>query len=152
MGTLVVIIIGVVVIGGAIMLIVIGLRDNSDRVDPLQERLLEFASRGEMVNLEEIEMSQPFTERVVYPLARKFGELATRFTPQNALQETARKLEQAGSPKGMDPTIFWTGRFVAAVVLAGFLLFIFSIACDRLDMGTKIYHYWDFHRLGILYA
>jgi tight adherence protein C len=117
---------------------VIGLRDTADRVDPLQERLLEFASRGEMVNLEEIEMSQPFTERVVYPLARKFGEIATRFTPQNALQETARKLEQAGSPRGIDPTIFWAGRFVVAVILAGFLLFIFSIASIDWTWGRKI--------------
>ena len=137
MGTLVVIIIAVVVLGGAAALIVIGLRDTSERVDPLQERLMEYASRGEVVNLEEIEMSQPFTERVVYPLARKFGEIATRFTPQNALQETARKLEQAGSPRGIDPTIFWTGRFVVAVVLAGFLLFIFSIASIDWTWGRK---------------
>jgi tight adherence protein C len=137
METLVFIIIAVVVLGGAAALIVIGLRDTSDRVDPLQERLMEYASRGEVVNLEEIEMSQPFTDRVVYPMARKFGEIATRFTPQNALQETARKLEQAGSPRGIDPTIFWTGRFVVAVVLAGFLLFIFSIASIDWTWGRK---------------
>lgn len=137
MGTLLVVIIVVVVLGGAVALIVIGLRDNSDRTDPLQERLLEFASRGEVVNLEEIEMSQPFTERVVYPMARKFGEIATRFTPQNALQETAQKLEQAGSPKGIDPTIFWASRFVAAVIMAGFLLFIFSIASIDWTWGRK---------------
>jgi len=137
MGTLLVVIIVVVVLGGAAVLIVIGMRDNSDRADPMQERLLEYASRGEVVNLEEIEMSQPFTERVVYPLARKFGELATRFTPQNALQETARKLEQAGSPKGVDPTIFWASRFVVAVAMAGFLLFIFSIAAIDWTWGRK---------------
>ena len=41
-----------------------------------QERLGEFLQRGESATLEEIELSQPFTERIVYPLARKFGERA----------------------------------------------------------------------------
>lgn len=138
MGTLVIIIIGVIVFGGAIALVAIGLRDTSDRVDPLQERLIEYASRGETVNLEEIELSQPFTERVIYPMARKLGELATRFTPQNALQDTARKLEQAGNPKGLDPTVFWAARFIAAVGMAGLLLFVFSIASIQWTWGRKL--------------
>lgn len=138
METLVILIIGVVLLGGAILLVIIGLGDTSDRVDPLQERLVEYASRGETVNLEEIEMSQPFTDRVIYPLARKFGEIATKFTPQNALQETARKLEQAGNPRGIDPTVFWAGRFITAVVIAGFLLFVFSIATIEWTWGRRI--------------
>lgn len=137
METLVIIIIGVVVIGGAIMLVVIGLRDTSDRADPLQERLLEYTSRGETVNLEEIELSQPFSERVILPLARTFGELATRFTPQNALQDTARKLEQAGNPRGIDPTIFWAGRFGAAIIVGALLLFVFSVAPINWTWGRK---------------
>jgi hypothetical protein len=53
-----IIIIGIIVIGGAIVLVFIGLRDTSNRVDPLQERLAEFASRGETATLEEIELSE----------------------------------------------------------------------------------------------
>jgi tight adherence protein C len=131
-------VIGVVVIGGAILLITIGLRDSSDRADPLQDRLAEFASRGETATLEEIELSQPITERVILPLARKFGEFATRFTPQNALQDTARKLELAGNPRGLDPTIFLAARFFAAVVIFGFLIFIFSVGSINWPWGRKI--------------
>ena len=127
MATLIIIFIFVAVIGGAIALVVIGLRDASDRVDPLQERLMEYASREEAANLEEIELSQPFSERVIFPLARKIGEIATRFTPQNALQETARKLEQAGSPRGIDPMVVWAARFLIAILFGGLLLFLFSI-------------------------
>lgn len=127
MATLIIIIIFLVVVGGAIALVVIGLRDASDRVDPLQERLLDYATREETASLEEIELSQPFTERVIYPVARKFGEVAIRFTPQNALQDTARKLEQAGSPRGIDPLVFWAGRFLIAIFFGGLLLFLFSI-------------------------
>jgi tight adherence protein C len=138
MDTMVIVLIGLAVFGGAIALIILGLRDASDRVDPLQERLAEYAARGETVNLEEIELSQPFIERVIYPVARKFGEIATRFTPQNALQETARKLEQAGNPRGIDPTIFWAGRLVAAIGVGGLLFFVFSITQLDWSWGRKI--------------
>ncbi|MFH1635768.1 MAG: type II secretion system F family protein [Chloroflexota bacterium] len=147
-GTLVIIIIGVIVIGSAIALVVVGLRDTSDRVDPLQERLAEFASRGETVNLEEIELSQSLTERIFFPMARGLGEFALRFTPQNALQETARKLEQAGNPRGMDPTMFWASRFMAAVGMAGLLLFVFSIAAANWTWGRKIMIIGIFTLLG----
>lgn len=138
MGTLIIIIIGVVVIGGAITLIAIGLRESSNQVDPLQERLMEFAARGETANLEEIELSQPLSERVILPLARKLGEIATRFTPQNALQETALKLEQAGNPRGIEPTIFWASRFITAIGLAGLLGFVFTIATIDWTWGRKL--------------
>jgi tight adherence protein C len=110
----------------AVVLIVIGLRDSSD-VDPLEERLAEYAARGEITNLEEIELSQPLTERVIFPIARKLGSLAIRFTPQNAIQQTARKLEMAGNPGGLDPTIFWALRMVG-LSLGAVLFFVATIA------------------------
>ena len=110
----------------ALILIVVGLRDRSD-VDPLYDRLAEYAAKGEITDLEEIELSQPITERVVFPIARKLGELALRFTPQNAIQQTAHKLEMAGNPGGMDPTIFWALR-VAGLSLGAILFFVATIA------------------------
>jgi tight adherence protein C len=50
------------------------------------------------------------------------GEIALRFTPQNAIQDTAQKLEQAGNPSGIDPTVFWALRFVGIGV--GILMLI----------------------------
>jgi tight adherence protein C len=126
-----------IVIGGAATLVIIGLREGQ-RDDPLQSRMAEFAARGETVTLEEIELSQPITERVVYPLARKFGEIAIRFTPQNAIQDTAHKLELAGNPRGIDPTIFWASRFIGAAVFGGLLLFIFSIGGSSWTWSRKL--------------
>lgn len=137
LGIVIGLVIGIVVIGGAILLVVIGLRDTSDRIDPLQDRLAEFASRGETATLEEIELSQPITERVILPIARKVGEIAIRFTPQNALQETARKLELAGNPRGLDPTVFWALRFLAAIGIAALLIFVFSFASIDWTWGRK---------------
>jgi tight adherence protein C len=132
------IVVGVLVIGGALVLIFVGLRDTSDRVDPLQERLAEYASRGETATLEEIELSQPISERIFLPAARKFGEFVTRFTPQNALQDTARKLELAGNPRGIDPTIFLAGRFFAAGAIFIFLVFVFSVGSVDWSWSRRI--------------
>ena len=117
--------IGVVVIA-AVVMIVIGMRDAGED-DPLQDRLAEFADRGQITDLEEIELSQPLTERVLFPIARKMGKLALRFTPQNAIQATAKKLELAGNPGGMDPTVFWALR-MAGLSLGALLFFVASIA------------------------
>jgi len=115
-----------VVLFAAVVLIVIGMRDTGDE-DPLQDRLAEYAARGEITDLEEIELSQPLTERILFPIARKMGKLALRFTPQNAIQSTARKLELAGNPGGMDPTIFWALR-VGGLSLGVLLFFVATIA------------------------
>ncbi|MCS6907960.1 MAG: type II secretion system F family protein [Anaerolineales bacterium] len=127
-GMLLWIIVGLVVfvLFGALILVLVGLRD-AGREDPLQRRLTEFAARGEIATLEEIELSQPFSERVLIPLARRFGDFVARFTPQNALQNTARRLELAGNPRGLDPTVFWASRFLLAFLMGGLFLFLFSV-------------------------
>lgn len=112
---------------GAVVLSVVGMRNNEEE-DPLQARMAMFAEAGEADSLEDIEMSQPFMDRIVYPLAKKMGQFAVRFTPQNALAETALKLEQAGNPRGMEPTTFFATRFIVGAAAGGFLFFIFLIA------------------------
>ncbi|HEX9115836.1 MAG TPA: hypothetical protein VGA61_07185, partial [Anaerolineae bacterium] len=81
------IVIIVLILLGAAILVIVGMKDRKG-ADPLETRLAEFAARGESVSLEEIELSQPLSDRIFLPLARKFGEFAIRFTPQNALQST----------------------------------------------------------------
>ena len=125
------------VVGGAVTLIVLGLRD-SHRQDPLQDRLAEFAARGETAFLEEIELSQPLFERVIQPISRRFGQFALKFTPQNALQTTARKLELAGNPKGLEPATFWALRFVLSIMFSGLILFFFSRVLIKWGLGMKI--------------
>jgi tight adherence protein C len=141
------VIVGIVLIG-AVILVIVGLRDREDQVDPLQDRLNEFVNRGELVSLEEVEMSQSITERIVYPIARRLGELALRFTPQNALDDTARKIELAGNPRGLEPTIFWASRFGAAIGIAALLLFIFSVGSINWTWGRKLLIVIVFSLLG----
>ena len=136
--TVILILIVLIVLGGAITLIVIGMRETRGD-DPLQERLAEYAMRGQSATLEEIELSQPISERVIFPLARKFGQFAVKFTPQNALQNTAHRLELAGNPRGVDPTLFWASRFLAAILIGGLILFLMSIGLPTWTWGRKLF-------------
>jgi len=124
------IIFGAVVLIGAIAVIVVSLRRNAqgEEDDPLQARLAEFIQRGDVTSLEEIELSQPFNERVVIPVIRRIGEFSARFTPQKAIQDTARKLELAGNPWPIDAATFLAIRFILAVVLGGFLVAVVLIS------------------------
>jgi len=137
MGTVALIVIAVILLIVAIVLVVVGLSDAGDS-DPIQERLAEFAARGETISLEEIELSQPLTQRIIMPVARKMGELAIRFTPQNALQSTARKLELAGNPRGWDPALFWVLRIVLAVGLSALMFFVLSVSSINWSWSRKL--------------
>src|SRR5690606_26126374 len=83
--------------------------------------------RGENVSLEDIELQQPFMERVVIPIIRRIGELSIRFTPEKLLQETTLKLELAGNPGRIDASTFLATRFVGAAVFGGLLLLISTL-------------------------
>ena len=151
------IIIGLLIVLGvvllvAVSLVVIGLRNPSfqnNRI--LQDRLEEMTTSGEALNLEKIELSLPFSERIIYPVARKLGELAIRFTPQNALQDTARKLELAGNPGKLDPTMLMALQFISFVVFGGLMFMVFSVAKVKWALGTIILIVVVFSILGFFF-
>jgi tight adherence protein C len=132
-----IVIVGALVIIGAVVLVVVGMQDESRDEDPLEARLSEYAARGEQVTLEEIELSQSITDRVFIPMIRKIGDITERFTPQNVIDQTSRKLKLAGSPKGLDPTTFWASRFIASVGIVGLFLFLFSVGSNNLTVTHK---------------
>jgi tight adherence protein C len=122
-------IVGVIIIGGAIVLGIVGARyarAHQEESDPLLSRLAEASQRGEVTSLEEIELSQPFTERVILPMMKSFGNLSARFTPQKLLEDTSHKLEMAGNPGNIDASVFLASRFFVAVLFMG-LLFLISV-------------------------
>ncbi len=104
------IIILLVIFIGAIILIIVGIK-SPQGADPLRDRLAEYAARGETVSLEEIELSQPFSQRIIVPIAKRMGEFVIRFTPQNAISSMSRKLELAGNPGNLSPSVLFALRF-----------------------------------------
>lgn len=147
-------IIGIVVIGGAVLLVIAGLRvaRNQDQFDPLMARLEEATQRGDVVtSLEQIEMQQPFTQRVIVPLLQRLGELSTGFTPQKVLEDTTRKLEIAGNPGRIDAATFLASRFIVALFFGGILLMVGLFAPNRWPLGQTFLVVLVFTLLGFFF-
>ena len=122
-------IIGLVVIGGIVLLVRAGMRETASREDDLlTSRLIEVSEKGEITSLEDIELSQPFTERVVTPILLKVGDISARFTPQHLIEETELKIELAGNPIRVAASTFLASRFVIAALLGGGLFILFTIS------------------------
>ena len=132
------IILAALVVVGAIAIVVFSLRRNAagEEDDPLQARLAEFIQRGDVSSLEEIELSQPFAERVIIPFIRRVGEISARFTPQKAIQDTAVNLEKAGNPWPVDAPTFYAIRIILAIVF-GVLAFLVGTGDATTDLLIK---------------
>lgn len=155
MSTLVAIIIGLVILGGAVTLVVVGIRysrqTQENEIDPIMSRLAEASERGEIVSLEEAELQQPFMERVVVPIIKRLGEISTRFTPQRLLEETTLKLELGGNPGRIDAATFLSLRFVGAAIFGGGLLLISILSPSPWPLGRVILVVGIFTALGFFF-
>jgi len=149
------IIVILVVLGGASVLVIVGMRYSGGKQqggsDTVMERLAEATQRGEAVSLEDIELQQPFTERVLIPIFRRIGELSTRFTPQNLLVETTKKLEMAGNPGRIDAATFLATRFVVAFIFGGLMLLISVLSTNQWSLGRKVMVVTIFTGLGFVF-
>jgi len=153
--TIIAIIVGVVILGGAVALVVVGMRfsrqSQQDDFDPVMSRLAEATQRGETVSLEDVELQQPFMERVVIPVIKKLGDLSTRFTPQRLLQETTLKLELAGNPGRIDASTFLATRFVGAGLFGGVLLLVSIFSDNSWSIGRIFLTVLVFTALGFFF-
>ncbi len=122
------VIFGAVVVLAAIAVIIVSLRRNArgEEEDPLQARLAEFIQWGDVTSLEEIELSQPFSERVIVPILDGIGQISARFTPQKAIQNTARQMELAGNPWPISAATFLALRVILGVVFCLLMVWTFA--------------------------
>lgn len=120
-------------IGLSIVLIFIGI-SMPRPADQIQERLVEYGGRP--LTLEEIELSQPFSERIIKPLIRGMANLVLRLAPSRNMETLQRKLEMAGRPNNWSPAEFMGVRALAGVLLGvmGFMLMTLAKA----DIGPKM--------------
>ncbi len=127
-----VIVIGAVV-AFAIVLVVVGI-GAPDPQQTLQQRLVEYGARETPATLEEIELSLPFSQRVIVPLLNNIAQFVARFTPQRSLEASRHQLELAGNPYNLTASQFWALRAAAAVafgILIAVLMFITSADWSR---------------------
>ena len=126
------------IIALAVTLVIIGIRNPQVQTDRLiNERLETISQSSEQIDLEQIEMSQPFSDRVILPIARKLGEFAIRFTPQNWLNSISRKLELAGSPSKIDPSLYLSLQFICAIGLGALMILVSTVLMNATSFGEK---------------
>ena len=132
-------------LGLAIVLIVIGLSAR-DPKESLSARLAEYSAREQAASLEEIELSMPFTERIIAPMVRSLAEFVKRFTPERTLESTRHKLDLAGNPQNWSPAEFFGVRALATVVLAGLIFVLLTVT--GAEIGTRLLMTLVFAALG----
>ena len=76
------------------------------------------------LSVTEIELREPFGERVLRPLAKRVGKLVEQSMPEKARQSIAHNLMVAGRPGGMSAGDFIAMRYVLTALLCGFGILI----------------------------
>lgn len=87
--------------------------------DTIGDRLSQFTERA--MTLEELELQQPFHQRVLAPMTRSLLAFLGKYGPKQSAERLRTNLQQAGNPGGITPAMFVGLRVVLAVVL--FLIF-----------------------------
>jgi len=112
-----------VVVGAALPLMV---------PDAVQVRLAQFADRPR--SLEELELEQPFSDRILRPFLQRLARLLQRFDRSKSRREREEqvgalqgRLNLAGNPYRWTPTDFLGVKALTAIVLAGILFLVPTI-------------------------
>lgn len=100
----------------SILIVFMGLARSSSAPDPVEERLIMYGARPR--NLEDIELSQPFSERALLPLIRGLARMLNRTAPQKNVEYMRHKLELAGNPNHWTVAEFLGVRGLAGIVVS----------------------------------
>lgn len=93
-------------------------RDLNQRLDVY----LATGSPDHMVTLKELELSRPFSERVIVPLAQRVARLFLWMLPKNRMNMLRMRLVMAGNPSGIQPTAFVGIKGLVMVLVIGMSL------------------------------
>ncbi|MCL5960270.1 MAG: type II secretion system F family protein [Chloroflexi bacterium] len=91
--------------------------------DPVQSRLTKYAVPAR--SLEELELRQPFSERIIKPIVSRISSFLMRRTPPKTVEAIKRNLVLAGNPYNMDVRDYLGIKGLLALLLGGMVLLIF---------------------------
>jgi tight adherence protein C len=103
----------------------------------LEERLEEMAALGQPITLEELELSQPLSERILKPMFQKLTEMAQKMTPQHTMKAMEQKLRVAGLLYKISPAQFFTIRIIS-LVIGGALGIVFAATSATSTGQTRL--------------
>jgi tight adherence protein C len=113
-----------------VVLVRFGLQATSGAED-IQSRLEEYGSKSATaLTLEEIELSQPFGQRVIRPMLLTLSRNFSKLSPSKSKAAAELQLELAGRPNNWGATEFFGLRIFVAIVLGVLIFLITSISSD----------------------
>jgi tight adherence protein C len=102
----------------------------------IEERLTQFAERP--LTLEELELEQPFYERVIKPMIAGLTRFFGKMTPSQGMEKLRQQLVLAGNPYNMQAAEFTGARIMACVVLGG-VTFLMAILLHAEPMNLILF-------------
>jgi tight adherence protein C len=108
-----------------IFVIFVGVARSLSTPSSVTVRLQQYGARPR--TLEEIEMSQPFSDRVITPIIRAISRTITRFTPQKNVEAMRLKLDLAGNPNSWTVADFLGVRGLSALLTGGLFALLFVL-------------------------
>jgi tight adherence protein C len=104
----------------------------------IDERLANFAVAEHTLSLEEQELSQPFTERMLKPLIKQWANRLGSRSPTKSTEKYRLKLAQAGNPSGMGVTEFMGLRFLVAIGLGVGVFVLIAVMAGNPTLAIMI--------------
>src|SRR5829696_9112469 len=109
----IVIALGVVLV--AIVGVLIATMMRPAQTDAIGDRLSQFTERT--MTLDELELQQPFSQRVLIPIARTLLGQVGKYGPKQSAERLRLSLQQAGNPGNITPIMFSGMRTALCVIL-----------------------------------
>jgi tight adherence protein C len=125
MGTMTMLPLALVLAGMATLLVYLGVRQPKSAAT-IEDRLATFSER--QYSLEELELAQPFSQRVLAPTFLKVARFFSKFTPRSNTERLRQNLIEAGSPSKLGVPEFLGLKFALAVVCGGLIFVLFAIS------------------------
>lgn len=101
-------------LSAGVLLLFVGMALRIMAPDPMKQMLQDFGARPR--SMEEIELSRPFSERVITPVLRAIAGALSRLTPQRNIEALQHRLAVAGSPNNWTALDFLGVRGLTAVM------------------------------------
>src|SRR6266496_5882241 len=97
-----------------VALIVVGMMRPA-QTDVIGDRLSQFTERT--MTLDELELQQPFSQRVLLPLTRTILGQLGKFGPKQSAERLKVSIQQAGNPGNITPVMFSGMRMALFILL-----------------------------------
>jgi tight adherence protein C len=133
------IVIGLAVVLFAIVALIVASMMQPAQTDVIGDRLSQFTERT--MTLDELELQQPFSQRVLLPLTRTILGQLGKFGPKQSAERLKVSIQQAGNPANLTPVMFSGMRmalFILLLVIAGSVTFGQGMPASQALMYTAI--------------